>query len=204
MPPVIAFLPLIAGVIGAGGAILGGIQEQKTAEANAQIARNQAREAQIRTSENVRRQRLALGRLRGKQRAGFAASGVLTAAGTPLLIDVTTATEGERDIALTKRAGTIEAGILTTQASIFQQGLLKQRSRVAVRVLETLGIIINDKQIPFRSVEDLMGFPPTLLSEDLEVVNLGWDRDAFVTVTQELAQPTQLLAILGQLSVADP
>jgi len=121
MPPVIAFLPLIAGVIGAGGAILGGIQEQKTAEANAQIARNQAREAQIRTSENVRRQRLALGRLRGKQRAGFAASGVVTAAGTPLLIDVTTATEGERDISLTKRAGTIEAGILTTQASIFQQ-----------------------------------------------------------------------------------
>lgn len=84
------------------------------------------------------------------------------------------------------------------------QGLLKQRSRVSVRVLETIGIIINDKQLPFRSVEDLMGSPPALLTEDLEVVNLGWDKDALVTVTQELAQPTQLLAILGQLSVADP
>ncbi len=121
MPPVIAFLPLIAGAIGAGGAILGGIQQQKVADANAQIARQQAREAQIRTTENVRRQRIQLGRLRGKQRAGFARAGVITTAGTPLLVDVTTATEGERDIALTKRAGQVEAAILTSQANLFKQ-----------------------------------------------------------------------------------
>lgn len=120
MPPVVAFLPLIAAGIGAGGAILSGIQQQKVAEANAQIARQQAREAQIRTAENVRRQRIRLERLRGKQRAGFAASGVVSTAGTPLLVDVTTEIEGERDIAFLKRAGQAQAAALTSQASIFE------------------------------------------------------------------------------------
>lgn len=120
MPPVIAFLPLIAAGIGAGGAILGGIQKQKTAEANAQIARQQAREAQIKTAENVRRQRIQLGRLRGKQAAGFARGGVVTSAGTPLLVDVVTEIEGERDIAFIKRAGDAQAAALTSQASIFE------------------------------------------------------------------------------------
>lgn len=81
--------------------------------------------------------------------------------------------------------------------------LKKHRPKISVRINDTLGIKINNQQIPWRSSEDPMDSVEPLRSEDVEVRNLGWDKEAKVTITQALPMPTNILAVMGTLAIED-
>jgi len=81
--------------------------------------------------------------------------------------------------------------------------LKKHRPKIAVRIKDTLGIQIESQQIPWRSSDDLMDAVEPLRSYDVEVRNLGWDKGAQVTITQALPMPTNILAVMGTLSIED-
>lgn len=81
--------------------------------------------------------------------------------------------------------------------------LKKQQPKLFVIVQDTLGIEVNGQQFPWRSTEDLMDSVVSLKSEEIQVTNLGWDRDATVTIRQTFPMPTNILAIAGTVVVED-
>ncbi len=82
-------------------------------------------------------------------------------------------------------------------------GHKKRWNRIAVRLLNSTGVKINDDRVPFRSSADLMDSGVGLFSGDKIVSNLGWDRDGFVTIEQDQPLPLNVLAITGTLSAND-
>jgi len=83
------------------------------------------------------------------------------------------------------------------------QGILKARAELFLRVKDTLGITLNGTQIPFRSTEDIMGDVPAKKTEDIRVHSPNWDRDQFITVEQTQPLPAEILALFGNVTVAD-
>lgn len=123
-PVTLMVFAAVATVAAGGVKAVSQISSSKTASriqrANAEIAEGQAREALFESGEEARRKTILLRRLRGSQRAAFAKSGALPDVGTPLLADIETKLEGERDISLIRRAGQVEAAILRSRANLFR------------------------------------------------------------------------------------
>jgi hypothetical protein len=73
------------------------------------------------------------------------------------------------------------------------QGRLKRWAEGWVRVLNTRGLVVNGTP----QEED------SVISDDLRVSNLGYDRDGRITITQPHPYPATILALFGTLSVGD-
>jgi hypothetical protein len=81
------------------------------------------------------------------------------------------------------------------------QGRRKRWVKIQVRVYETLGVKILGEIIPFRSAADDMDEPPPLFSGIIEKVNLGWDLDGQIEITQEQPLPITILSIMGIIDI---
>jgi hypothetical protein len=82
-------------------------------------------------------------------------------------------------------------------------GLKKHRANITVSLHETLGCTVNDKQQDFRSASDPMDLPVPPFTGDVDVTDLGWDRDRTITVKQTQPLPCDVVAISGILETAD-
>ncbi len=112
---IFGFIKAASAVISAGASIYGGIQQQKAADKQAKILREQAADERRIAEENRKdldRQKSAT---LATQRARRAASGV-SQTGTSLLVDDQTAQEYERGLLRIVQGGEISARRLTQQA----------------------------------------------------------------------------------------
>jgi len=82
-------------------------------------------------------------------------------------------------------------------------GKLKRYNNIKVLLSETAGCKINGEQVPFRRINDEMGKPVELFSGLKDVENLGWDREALVTVEQIQPLPMNVLMMTGTLTTSD-
>lgn len=83
------------------------------------------------------------------------------------------------------------------------RGKLKRYNDIKVLLSESAGCKINGQQVPFRRINDEMGKPVDLFSGVKSVENLGWDREAFVTIEQPQPLPMNVLALTGTLTTSD-
>jgi hypothetical protein len=83
------------------------------------------------------------------------------------------------------------------------QGLKKHWTRVKVRVIDTQGITINGQLVPARSTLDLMDAAPAAVPTDIDVENLGWDKDARITIVQANPLPAYIVCVFGDLVTGD-
>ena len=108
---------IVSGVFGAVGANYQGQAQAKAYEANARLAEDEARQAEQRAvyEEALHRQRMA--KLESSQRAGYAKAGVALE-GSPLEAIIASATEGERDAAVIRYQGELDAWRSRSEASL--------------------------------------------------------------------------------------
>jgi hypothetical protein len=83
------------------------------------------------------------------------------------------------------------------------QGRKKRYNEIVVRLLNTIGVSINDDQLPFRTSADEMGQPIPLFTGDKRVSNLGWDREGKVTIEQKQPLPLTVLGLTGTIVTSD-
>lgn len=84
------------------------------------------------------------------------------------------------------------------------QGRKKRWVEVFVRLYETLGISINDDEMPFRTANDPMDAPVPLFTGDKRVlVSGGWNREGQLTITQNQPLPSTILGYFGTLDVGE-
>lgn len=83
------------------------------------------------------------------------------------------------------------------------QGLKKRWSRIKVRVIDTMGITINEQIVPARSSDDEMDSAPAAVNGDISVENIGWDTDGMITVAQPAPLPAYVVCVFGDLIVGD-
>jgi len=82
-------------------------------------------------------------------------------------------------------------------------GKIKRYNNIKVLLSESAGCKINDQEIPFRRINDEMGKPVELFSGIKSVENLGWDREALVTIEQPQPLPMNVLMMTGTLTTSD-
>jgi hypothetical protein len=81
------------------------------------------------------------------------------------------------------------------------QPLKRSWGKVTVRLLNSLGLTINDVLLPFRTTDHVMGGPPALFTGDTDDVhNLGYDAGQ-ITIEQTQPLPSTILLITGTLVV---
>jgi hypothetical protein len=83
------------------------------------------------------------------------------------------------------------------------QGLIKRWTKVWTRVYETLGITVNGQEIPFMISSTPMGEGTPLITGDIQIVNLGFDRDGRIDVQQTNPLPSIILGIFGMFEISD-
>ena len=83
------------------------------------------------------------------------------------------------------------------------QGRKKRYNEIIVRLLDSVGVTINNDQLPFRSSANAMGEPIPAFTGDKRVTNLGWDRDGQITIKQTQPLPMTVLAVTGTLVTTD-
>lgn len=116
--PTSATLLIASTAIGAAGTIYSGIAQKQAADTRAKLAERQADDALERGRQEEERSRERTSDLIGRQRAGFAASGVATDTGTPLSVQANTSGLGERDALIIRQNAEREATSLRNQASV--------------------------------------------------------------------------------------
>lgn len=83
------------------------------------------------------------------------------------------------------------------------QGLIKRWIRLYVRLYQSLGLYINGQQVPFREPSDLMGMVVQPKTTDVNVINLGFDRDGYIVIEQRQPLPSNILAVFGAMEISD-
>ena len=83
------------------------------------------------------------------------------------------------------------------------QGRKKRYNEIIVRLLDSVGVTINNDQLPFRSSANAMGEPIPAFTGDKRVTNLGWDRDGQITIKQTQPLPMTVLAVTGTIVTTD-
>jgi hypothetical protein len=78
---------------------------------------------------------------------------------------------------------------------------MKRFARVFVRFNASALPKINNENIRKRHPASPMGVPEALISGDLKVSNLGWDRYGNIEITQELPYRTEIMGVYGELSL---
>ena len=80
----------------------------------------------------------------------------------------------------------------------------KHWASLAVELENTLGLTINGKiQVQYRTPADPMDFVEPTFTGAKQIANLGWSREATITVEQTLPLPATVLGYSGELDVAD-
>jgi len=93
----------------------------------------------------------------------------------------------------------IEAGAQAGTA----QDRKKRYNEISVRLHKSVGVTINNDQLPFRTSADEMGAPIPEFTGDKRVTNLGWDRRGQITIQQKQPLPLTVLSITGTLKNSD-
>jgi hypothetical protein len=84
------------------------------------------------------------------------------------------------------------------------QGRKKRWVEVFVRLYKSLGLTINDDEMPFRTANDPMDQPPPLFTGDKRVtVAGGWNREGQLTIVQNQPLPSTILGYFGTLDVGE-
>ena len=108
--PIISQVASVAGTVASAyGSYSAGQQKKAAYEYNAQVAQADAVAIRQKAAREEEVSRLRVNRLRGTQRALFAAAGVDIGTGTPLGVMVDTAMEGEREAQYIRYGGEVEA-----------------------------------------------------------------------------------------------
>jgi hypothetical protein len=94
---------------------------------------------------------------------------------------------------------TLKPEIKSDQGTI--QSCKKKWSKLYVRLVDTIGLILNGEIIPFRSSLDLMDTGLTPFTGDKEILNMGWEDDGVVTIEQKSPLPATILCIFGTLEI---
>lgn len=121
-----AYIGAAAAAVGAGvtaySAIQAGQEQKKVSEANARMAEYQAKQAKEAAALKAAQYRKEADRRMASIRAGFAASGVATTEGTPLMVLMESAEEVAADELRIKRGGEQTAWGLLEEANIQRIG----------------------------------------------------------------------------------
>jgi len=83
------------------------------------------------------------------------------------------------------------------------QGLPRRWNKIIARVIDTVGLKINGKQIPGRKPSDPMDEAPPPFSGDVDITNLGWDTDGYITIEQPYPLPVEIVCLTGTLVIGD-
>lgn len=79
------------------------------------------------------------------------------------------------------------------------EGRLHHWARMQLRVMDSLGILVNGVQAPIRTPEDQMDRGMVPRSQVIDVDVKGWERDSQLTVAQELPFPSTILNLIGDV-----
>ncbi len=83
------------------------------------------------------------------------------------------------------------------------QGLKKRFVTAYARLLGTQGVIINGQRVSIRTPQNPMDTAVPEFTEDVHIRNLGYDRNGRIQVQSDEPVPCTVLAIYGQLEIAD-
>lgn len=83
------------------------------------------------------------------------------------------------------------------------QGLIKRWTKVWTRVYNSLGLTVNGQEIPIMLTSTPMGEGQPIFTGDLQIVNLGYDRDGRIDVVQPNPLPSNVLGIFGMFEISD-
>lgn len=137
----LAIASVTATVASVGISVYGAQQQKKTAkrtaEFNAKVAENEAIRVDQETRESIRRQRTENKRLKARQRAKIASSGVLET-GTPLEVMGETAANLELGLLDQARAGKTRQSQLISQAGLIRAGGRAQADAANIQAGATL------------------------------------------------------------------
>ncbi len=81
------------------------------------------------------------------------------------------------------------------------QGLPKHWTDVSVRVVDTLGIIINDEVYYQRDTNTPMDEAPEPFTGDIKISNSGWDEEGEIEIRQDQPLPSTILGLFGHIEV---
>ena len=131
-------------ILSIGSTVMGGLAQYQSAKANQKIAKNNARMANDRAQDALRRgeedermQRRRTAQLMGSQRAAMAASGVALDEGSPLSILADTAELGELDALTIRRNSEVEAWEHRAQARDFTAQASMEGNKATTSLLTT-------------------------------------------------------------------
>lgn len=80
-------------------------------------------------------------------------------------------------------------------------GKVKRWNQVFVRLEESAIPYINGERPSVRDVNTNYGEPQPMISEDVEIRNLGYDRDGDIEIKQDLPLPCHIVALYGTLGI---
>jgi hypothetical protein len=80
-------------------------------------------------------------------------------------------------------------------------GKVKRWNQVFVRLEESAIPLINGERPSVRDVDTNYGDPQPMISEDVEIRNLGYDRDGDIEIKQDLPLPCHIVALYGTLGI---
>jgi hypothetical protein len=78
-------------------------------------------------------------------------------------------------------------------------------NEITVRILETLGLVINGQEVEFRRLgRDKLDTPLVPVSGEYRMENLGWERgEAQIEITHALPHPFHVLSVIKKITVND-
>ena len=79
----------------------------------------------------------------------------------------------------------------------------KRYGQVSARLYNTVGLTIQGETVPFRQSTDPMDQAVPPFTGDKRILNLGWDRDATLTIQQTQAFAATVLGLFGTLVTGD-
>jgi len=79
---------------------------------------------------------------------------------------------------------------------------MKRFNKIYVRTLKSLRPIINGTRPPTRHPLTPMDDPEPWISEDIQVMNLGWDRKETLVIEEDLPIPFTIISIFGEMGVS--
>ena len=82
-------------------------------------------------------------------------------------------------------------------------GKFKRWNEIFVRLEKSAIPTINGQRPPVRSPSTTYGNEEPVVSEDINVRNLGYDRDGRINIEQDLPLACHIVSIFGTLSVGD-
>jgi len=79
----------------------------------------------------------------------------------------------------------------------------KRWSKITLRLFKSVGARVNGEDIPFRDTNDVMDTGTPVFTGDVDITNLGFDKEARIVVEQVAPRPLTVLAISGELEADD-